>query len=62
MNTTDPNAEMRRVVVEAYRRIGKAFERGAGVRLSAEEVAVIWQYDDAISTAVLSFDTEQEDS
>ena len=43
-------------VVAVYRRIRKAYEEERGVRLSAEEVAEVWELDDAVRTAVSSAD------
>ena len=41
-------------VIAAYKRLRTAYRAGAGVRLSADEVAAIWLTDDAVSQAVRS--------
>lgn len=49
------------MIVAAYRRIGEAASKGRGVRLSAEECARIWGYDEAIRGAVRAEDQLREE-
>jgi len=47
-------------VVDVYRRIKKAHEAGRGIRLSSDEVFLMWVMDDAVSQAVRSADEYEE--
>lgn len=48
------------VIIGAYKRIRDASKKGKGVRLSAKEVSAMWN-DNAICSAVESYDIEEQD-
>lgn len=51
----------RSIIIDAYRRIGKAAETGRGIRLSADECWEIWKYDNAISAAVTANEFQEDE-
>lgn len=60
MSQTETGEGRRSVIIDAYRRIGAASKKGVGIRLSFEECWEIWNYDTAISAAVLADDEDEQ--
>lgn len=48
-------------VIDIYRRLQRAYDRGSGLRLSPEEVCTMWCRDPAIQHAIIADDEEAMD-